>query len=271
MAAYICRTCGVQYAESETPPLKCPICEDERQYVGWKGQQWTTLPDMVAGGYRNVLREEDPGLTSIVTVSPFGIGQQALLVQTPAGNVLWDCISHLDEATIAAVRERGGIQAIAISHPHFYATCVEWSETFGEAPIYIHAADRQWVMRPSPNIILWEGEAIDALPGLTVVHLGGHFDGATVLHWRDGVDGRGAVLSGDTLQVVMDRRYVSFMYSYPNLIPLSADTVERIAAKMRQYRYERVYGAFSGRTVRVEGAQAVERSAERYIRRLRMA
>jgi glyoxylase-like metal-dependent hydrolase (beta-lactamase superfamily II) len=268
--AYICVTCGVQYAESDAPPSKCPICEDERQYVGWQGQQWTTLPEMAANGYRNVLREEDPGLTSITTVSAFGIGQQALFVKTPAGNVLWDCISHLDDATIAAVRERGGIQAIAISHPHFYATCVEWSEAFGGAPIYIHAADRQWVMRPSPNIVLWEGETIEALPDLTVVHLGGHFDGATVLYWPDGVDGRGALLSGDTLQVVMDRRYVSFMYSYPNLIPLSVETVERIAAKVRRYRYERVYGAFNGRTVRVEGAQAVERSAERYIRRLRI-
>jgi glyoxylase-like metal-dependent hydrolase (beta-lactamase superfamily II) len=269
MPAYVCVTCGLQYAESEAPPPSCPICEDERQYVGWNGQRWTTLPEMVASGYRNVLREEDPGLTSITTVSAFGIGQQALFVQTPAGNLLWDCISHLDDATIAAVRERGGIQAIAISHPHFYATCVEWSEAFGGAPIYIHAADRQWVMRPSPNIVLWEGEAIEALPDLTVIHLGGHFDGATVLYWPEGVDGRGALLSSDTLQVVMDRRYVSFMYSYPNLIPLSVETVERIAAKMRQYRYERVYGAFNGRTVRVDGTQAVERSAERYIRCLR--
>jgi hypothetical protein len=39
---------------------------------------------------------------------------------------------------------------------------------------------------------------------------------------------------------------------------------------MRRYRYERVYGAFNGRAVRVEGAQAVERSAERYTRRLQM-
>jgi glyoxylase-like metal-dependent hydrolase (beta-lactamase superfamily II) len=270
MPAYICITCGVQHAESEVPPASCAICEDERQYVGWNGQRWTTLPEMATSGYRNLLREEDPGITSITTVSAFGIGQQALLVQTPAGNVLWDCVSHLDEATIAAVRERGGIQAIAISHPHFYGTCVEWSEAFGGAPTFIHAADRQWVMRPSPNIVLWEGEAIDALPGLTVVHLGGHFDGATVLYWPGGVEGRGAILSGDTLQVVMDRRYVSFMYSYPNLIPLSPETVERIAGKMRRYRYERVYGAFNGRTVRVDGAQAVERSAERYIRRARM-
>ncbi len=269
MPAYVCVTCGVQYAESEAPPPGCPICEDERQYVGWTGQQWTTLPEMIANGYHNVLRDEDRGVTSITTVSAFGIGQQALLVQTPNGNVLWDCISVIDDATIAAVRHRGGIQAIAISHPHFYGTCVEWSHAFGGVPIYIHAADRQWVMRPSPNLVLWEGEDVAAIPGITVVHLGGHFDGATVLHWPEGADGRGAVMSGDTLQVVMDRRYVSFMYSYPNLIPLSAETVERMAATMRRYRYERVYGAFNGRVVRVEGAQAVERSAERYIRHLR--
>jgi glyoxylase-like metal-dependent hydrolase (beta-lactamase superfamily II) len=269
MPAYICVTCGVQHAESPEPPSGCPICEDERQYVGWQGQRWTTLPEMAASGYRNVLREEDPGLTSLTTVSAFGIGQQALLVQTRAGNVLWDCISHLDDATVAAVRQRGGIQAIAISHPHFYATCVEWSEAFGGVPVYIHAADREWVMRPSSSIVLWEGEAIEALPGLTVVHLGGHFDGATVLHWPAGAEGGGAILSGDTLQVVMDRRYVSFMYSYPNLIPLSAETVERITARIRPYRYERIYGAFNGRTVKVQGAQAVERSAERYVRRLR--
>jgi hypothetical protein len=68
----------------------------------------------------------------------------------------------------------------------------------------------------------------------------------------------------------MDRRYVSFMYSYPNLIPLSAATVEGIAAKIRRYRYQRVYGAFNGRTIRLDGAEAVERSAERYLRALRV-
>jgi len=268
MPAYVCVTCGVQHAESESPPPGCPICEDERQYVGWSGQQWTTLPEMVAKGYRNVLAEVDPGLTSITTVSAFGIGQQALLVQTPAGNVLWDCIGFVDDATIAAVRERGGLQAIAISHPHFYGACVEWSQAFGGVPVYIHAADRQWVMRPGPSLVLWEGEALEPLPGLTVVHLGGHFDGATVLYWPEGANDRGALLSGDTLQVVMDRRYVSFMYSYANLIPLPVETVEGMAARLRPYRYERVYGGFNGRTIRVEGAQAVERSAERYVRHL---
>ena len=47
-----------------------------------------------------------------------------------------------------------------------------------------------------------------------------------MLHWAGGADGRGALLSGDIVQVVPDRRYVSFMYSYPNLIPLPAAAVE---------------------------------------------
>jgi hypothetical protein len=266
MPSYICVTCGVQHAPSEGPPARCPICEDERQYVGWRGQQWTTLEQMAADGYRNELREEEPGLTSIGTVPPFAIGQRALLVRTPSGNVLWDCQSFLDDATITAVRALGGVQAIAISHPHFYGVNVEWSEAFGGAPVYIHAADGRWVMRPAPSVRLWEGETTEPVPGLTLIRLGGHFDGAAVLHWPGGAGGRGAVLCGDTIQVVMDRRYVSFMYSYPNLIPLPPQTVQGIAARMRAYRFDRLYGAWNGRVVVADGLAAVERSAERYVR-----
>ncbi|HEY8838321.1 MAG TPA: MBL fold metallo-hydrolase, partial [Dehalococcoidia bacterium] len=72
--------------------------------------------------------------------------------------------------------------------------------------------------------------------------------------------------SGDTITVVMDRRHVSFMYSYPNLIPLSAAAIERIVDTVRPYDYERIYGAWNGRVVALDGARSVERSAERYLR-----
>jgi hypothetical protein len=269
MPAFICVTCGVQFSPSDRPPERCPICEDERQYVGWRGQQWTTLAEMAAGGFRNELREEEPGLVSIGTTPAFAIGQRALLVRTPAGNVLWDCQSLLDDATVAAVRELGGVRAIAVSHPHFYGVNVEWSEAFGGAPVYIHAADARWVMRPHPGVVLWQGETAEPVPGLTLIRLGGHFDGAAVLHWPAGADGRGAVLCGDTIQVVMDRRYVSFMYSYPNLIPLGPAQVEHIVEVMRRYRFERLYGAWAGRVVVADGRAAVERSARRYLDRIR--
>jgi glyoxylase-like metal-dependent hydrolase (beta-lactamase superfamily II) len=269
MEAFICRTCGVQYAPSEQPPTACPICEDERQYVGWNGQQWTTLEQLRAEGRANVLNEEEPGLTSIETRPSIAIGQRALLVQTPAGNVMWDCITLVDDATIAAIKERGGLTAIAISHPHFYASSVTWSQAFDNCPIVLHKADAAWVQYPSPNIRHWEGQTLELLPGVTLVNTGGHFEGSQALHWAAGCDGRGAILTGDTVQVVMDRRFVSFMYSYPNLIPLGPRAITRIIESLRPFAYDRIYGGWNGRLVGIDGKEAVERSAERYLRYIR--
>ena len=108
MESYICKTCGVQHAPGETPPAKCLMCEDERQYVGWGVQQWTTLEQMKVAGYRNLIKDEDPGLTGIGTEPAFAIGQRSLLVQIPNGNVLWDCMSFIDEETIRQVQALGG-------------------------------------------------------------------------------------------------------------------------------------------------------------------
>jgi hypothetical protein len=267
MPAYICVTCGVQQADSGSAPSGCPICEDERQYVGWEGQRWTTLAEMQSI-YRNDLTEEEPRLTSIITRPSFAIGQRALLVQTPAGNVLWDCITFLDDETITAVRGLGGIAAIAISHPHFYASCIEWSDAFGGVPVYLHASDRQWVMRPSPNLQLWSGEETSPVSGLSLIRLGGHFDGSAILYWSAGANEQGVVLAGDTVAVVMDRRAVSIMYSYPNHIPLSAVTVKRIAERISRYPFERLYGAFPGRVILADAQQAIRRSVARYLQRL---
>jgi hypothetical protein len=268
MTRFICVTCGVQYPASAVPPARCPICDEERQYVGWSGQQWTTLAEMQAAGYRNELREEEPGLWSIQTKPAFAINQRAFLVQTPEGNLLWDCITFLDEETIEAVRRLGGIRAIAVCHPHYYSSIVEWSEAFGTAPIYIHADDEEWVVHRSAGLCLFPEETQPLFGGLTLVRLGGHFKGGTVAHWPAGAEGRGAVLCGDIIQVVMDRRWVSFMYSYPNLIPLSEAEVTRLVERIRPFRYDRLWGAFAGREVMEDAAGAVERSARRYIARL---
>ena len=71
----------------------------------------------------------------------------AFLVMTPAGSVLWDCVSFLDHATTEIVRAFGGIQAIALSHPHFYGAMASWGRTF-DCPVLVHEADRNWVVEP---------------------------------------------------------------------------------------------------------------------------
>ena len=262
MTNFICLTCGVQFAATNEPPAHCPICQDERQYVNWNGQQWTTLATLQKD-HHNIIKPIEPGLTGIGTQPGFAIGQRALLVQTASGNILWDCISLIDQPTVAAIKTLGGISAITISHPHFYSAMVEWSQAF-DAPIYLHADNRPYVMRPDPSIKFWEEETYVLNPEVTLIRCGGHFSGSTVLHWASGAEGQGLLLSGDTMQVVQDRRYVSFMYSYPNLIPLPATAVRRIVSAVESYAFERLYGGWWDKVVKSEAKAAVMRSAERY-------
>jgi glyoxylase-like metal-dependent hydrolase (beta-lactamase superfamily II) len=141
---------------------------------------------------------------------------------------------------------------------------VEWSRAFN-APIYLHADDREWVMRKDANILFWEEETRSINDEATLIRCGGHFPGGTVLHWASGANGKGALLSGDILTVVSDRRYLSFMYSYPNLIPLPAWRVRHIVDAVKPYAFDRIYGAWWDRVVQQDGKAAVERSGVRYI------
>jgi hypothetical protein len=257
--AFVCATCGTQFPPSPAPPDGCPICLEERQYVGAGGQRWTTMEE-IAAGHRNRVEEVEPGLLGIGTEPAFAIGQRALLVD----GLLWDCITLLDDETAGAIAAAGGIHTIAISHPHYYSTMVEWAERF-DARVLLHEADAEWVLRPSKRIEHWSGERRAISDGLELVRLGGHFDGGTVCLWRAGAGGAGALLSGDIVQVVADRDWVSFMYSYPNLIPLPAREVERIRGVVEMLEFDRVYGAFWPSVVR-EGAKAkVLASADRYV------
>ncbi len=268
MPNFICRTCGVQFAESGEPPSECPICLDPRQYVGWEGQQWTTMEELLREGHRSDVRVEEEGLLGIGIEPSFSIGQRALLVQTPCGNVLYDCVSVLDDAAVEEIRAVGGIDYICFSHPHFYDSMVEFSRAFGGVPIVIPEADREHVMRPDPAITYWDGSPLELAPGVTLIQCGGHFDGSAVLHWADGAEGRGALLVGDSITVVPDRRYVSFMTSYPNLIPMSADKVKGVVDAVSPYEFDRIYGGWWGRNVMSGGQEAVRLSAERYVQHI---
>jgi hypothetical protein len=267
MPAHICVTCGVQYSAMPQQPEHCTICEDERQYVNSKGQTWTTLEEL-RKDRRNVLRTLEPGLTGIRTEPQFAIGQQAHLIQTPGGNVLWDCISFIDDETMEAVRALGGVSKIGVSHPHFYSSMVEWSRAF-DAPIYLHSSNREWVMRPDPAIVYWDGETRSLDDGLTLIRCGGHFPGSTVLNWASGAEGRGALFTGDTINVVQDRRYESFMWSYPNLIPLPASAIGGIVQAVEPLRYDRIYGGWLDSVVKHNAKVGVKFSAERYIKSIK--
>jgi hypothetical protein len=268
MKKYICMTCGVQYVATAVPPSTCKICTDERQYVPLQGQLWTTLEELRQKQfYRNEILLEEEQLFSMTTHPHLAIGQSAYLLQHRELPFLWDCITYLDEETIDEVKALGGIQGIAISHPHYYATQVEWAETF-QAPIYLHEDDQEWVTRPSERIHFWSGESLQLTNGLTLYRLGGHFKGGTVLHWQERGDETGVLLTGDIIHPVADHNWVTFMYSYPNYIPLPIAKVEAMAAQVKEIKFNHLYGAFK-KNIKQHADEAVQRSAERYVKALK--
>jgi hypothetical protein len=266
---FICVTCGTQFGPADQPPDQCPICSDERQYVGHRGQMWTTMSKLRLD-HRNILAEEESDLFSVRTQPKCAIGQRALLVRTDEGILLWDCVPLIDRETVASIESLGGLRGIAVSHPHYYTAMVEWSQAFSGVPIYLHQNDSRWVMRPDNAVRFWEGEQYSLFGGLSLVCIGGHFDGFQVLHWQAGAARRGVLLVGDQPFVCQDRRWVSFMYSYPNLIPLAPDAVRNILDRLTPLGFDRLYGAFPDQRIASGAKEAVSRSATRYLQALGM-
>jgi hypothetical protein len=263
MPLWTCEQCGAQFPENQTPPSGCPICEDERQFVNWKGQQWLTREEL-AGAHKLVWRD-DLGIPGIGLEPSFAIGQRALLLREADGCVMWDCVPLVTSEAVQYVKSLGGLKAIAVSHPHYYGAVADWSEAFGGVPVYLHGDDRQWVTRPHRAIVPWSGDSQRLSDDIVLWRTGGHFAGGTVLHWRRGGEGRGALLVGDVAQVAMDRKSLSFMYSYPNYIPLNAAAVRRIAGVIEPLAFDRIYGAWWGRNIESGAKAAFAASVERYL------
>ena len=262
MESFICETCGTQFAPSRLPPAVCPICADERQYVGWNGQRWLTMAELACS--HRVRMEEDAGLLGIGTAPSFAINQRALVLPAASLRMLWECTSLATPEAAQQLRQTG-IDLIAISHPHFYTAMAEWSEALGDVPVYLHADDAEWIQRRPKRLELWTGDRLRLADGVTLIRCGGHFPGSTVLHWRDAQRPEGALFPGDALQVVQNRRSVSFMYSYPNLIPLQPHAVRTIEARLAGYEFRDVYGFTWGRNILGGGREAVDASFARYL------
>jgi glyoxylase-like metal-dependent hydrolase (beta-lactamase superfamily II) len=263
---WACATCGNHFPEPR--PEVCVVCADERQWVPPDGQRWATLAELAAAGHRSDIRAVEPGLTGIGAEPPFAIGQRSLLVSTPEGNLLWDPSGFIDGAAVAAVREAGGLSFVTASHPHFYGAIAEWAREFG-AEILVPADDIGWLragegLRVRP----WSG-TLGVLPSVTLVQCGGHFPGSAVLHWAAGAEGRGVLLSGDTIFVTPGEERVTFVWSAPNRLPLSEAAVRGVAAAVQPLAFDRIYGGWWAPVLRSGAKDTVRRSAERYIQHLR--
>ncbi len=130
-------------------------------------------------------RDGEEQMWSIWTEPKFGIGQRCVFVQTDHGNVLWDCMTNLDEETVNFIKQKEGLKAIVISHPHYYTTHLEWAQVF-DCPVYLASNDKEWISREDQRGCrrFIEGTSQQIIPGVTAIKVGGHFPGSLVLLWN---------------------------------------------------------------------------------------
>ncbi|KAJ1324549.1 MBL fold metallo-hydrolase [Microdochium nivale] len=314
----VCTACGTQFPTADARVVTtCRICDDPRQFTPRSGQAFTTLdalrsePQQHTNVFTPFPTDSSGGsdhFISITTEPKFAIGQRAVLIKNPrgvkgGGNVLWDCVTLLDDDTVTRINELGGLRAIVISHPHYYSTHVEWARAF-RCPVYLAAEDKEWLVQSSAWQRFIEGTEFDVPPGdgsgesanddlgaggtggpvVKVLKPGGHFPGSlVVLH-------RGRLLIADTLvttpaglgswdtDALGDPRPLqspaaaasrdpptsrppgmnsfSFMWSIPNMIPLTPDEIAKMWAVLKGHEFRSTHGAFVG--VDIDGGSAAE-------------
>jgi glyoxylase-like metal-dependent hydrolase (beta-lactamase superfamily II) len=258
----LCVTCGTQFPPDQLLPQLCPICNDDRQYIPETGQAWMDYTALEKN-FEIKMRQWHENLYEFKVSPHFAIGQKAFLVLSPGGNILWDCIPLLDEATIAFIKSKGGLKAIAISHPHYYSTMNHWAETFN-CPVYIHDSDQQWIVYQSKSINLWKGYRKLLWDNIYIMNIGGHFPGSCILH-VPALSSKGTVLCGDSLFISRSKRHISIMYSYPNLIMLTKDELYLVLEDMENLDFDTMYGAFDGQVLLGNAKEIFDKSMNRYI------
>lgn len=256
----ICSTCGTYYPADGVPEL-CPVCMDDRQYIPPTGQSWTKEAMLHLKHSIKINKIQDR-LYEMEVNPIFAIGQRALLVLSPEGNVLWDCIPMLDETTIEFIKSKGGLKAIAFSHPHYYSNMNDWAEIFN-CPVYIHENDAENIQVSGEHIKLWSGDEMKLWDGIKIMLIGGHFEGSSILHVPF-LSKEGTILCGDTLFLSPSNKHFSIMRSYPNRIPLPLSEMKRLKERFDNIPFDSFFGYISTQNLNENVKQVFTESMERY-------
>jgi hypothetical protein len=257
----LCTTCGTQFPENYTEEL-CSTCNEERQYIPETGQSWTTHQNLLNTHKTKIVPIRE-NLYELLIEPHFAIGQRCFLVVAQGGNILWDCIPLLDEATQKFIQSKGGLKAIAFSHPHYYSNMNDWAQTFN-CPIYIHKNDEPYIADKGSRIKLWSGKQQLLWDNITIENIGGHFEGSSVL-LIPAMSKEGTMLCGDTMYLSPSKKHFAIMYSYPNRMPLPVNEIKRIEQRLQDLSFDTIYGFYSYQNVTENARQILNASIKRYL------
>ena len=226
------------------------------------GQIWIKPSDLLKNHSVKLNRLQD-NLYELFINPMFAIGQRALLVLSKHGNILWDCIPMLDEMTIEFIKAKGGLKAIAFSHPHFYSNMNDWAEYFN-CPIYIHNKDVEHNMVKGKHVTLWDGDEFPLWDEMKIMQIGGHFAGSSILHVPF-LSKEGSIICGDTLFLSPSKKHFSVVYSSPNRIPLPLAEITRIKKRFDNIPFDSFYGYIKTQNLHKDVKEILETSMAKYV------
>ena len=237
---YACANCG-HWQRYFAPPPDCPVCTDTRNDLPEDGWRFLTVEDVRSafGGSWRRLRED---MVAFSTSPPLGLNGTGWLLLHPEGNVAFEAAPFYTEAMLAEIERLGGIRFLAASHVHGYGALWQLQDHFQPEVMAIQKQDL-WLTKAFR--VSWPyDEELRLLPGLTLHHVGGHYEGQSVLHDEQ----RGILFCGDAFKVDQDQAgnsvAVSTHKAFHKSIPLTPAEVSRYRAVIAALDFETVCTPF---------------------------
>lgn len=191
---YACSNCGHwQIWFDHQMPLSCPVCSDTRNALPADGWDFRTEEDAKVT-FINSWAEVAPGLWGFSASPKFGLGATGWLLQREDGNVAFEGCPYYQPDAIAKIAELGGIRVLAASHPHGYGALWQLQREF-DPIVTIHRGDIPYSKAFRVNCPA--DDLHEVAPGLTMHHVGGHYEGHAVLYDAS----RRALFCGDSLKI----------------------------------------------------------------------
>ena len=246
LSRYACANCGY-WQEFFAEPLTCPVCLDVRHVPPENGWQFLSPGDLDARGECN-WSEVEPGIWRFTVEPTLGIGPVGYLVTNGEGNVAFEGCDWYNESSLQHIDSLGGVSWLSASHPHSHAALWRVSERFGPR-VAIQREDLPWVS--TLNVGRPFDERLEILPGLELIHVGGHFDGQSVLYDRT----RGILFCGDALKLELEddgrtAYAISCHKAFVRGIPLTPAEVAGYREVFEDLDFEQVFTTFEqGRNV----------------------
>ncbi|WP_435017225.1 hypothetical protein TA3x_004821 [Tundrisphaera sp. TA3] len=239
-----CTHCGFWHTwfERQDPmTLNCVLCSDVRNALPPDGWDYADAA-RVAGTVRTQWKEFTPGIWGFWCEPRYGLAGTGWLILRDDGNVAFEGAPFYHDDALEQIERLGGIRVLGASHPHGYGALWQLQERF-RPELVIHREDVRYTKAFHVSTVA--DDRHEVAPGLTLHHVGGHYEGQCVLHDQ----GRRALFVGDSLKFDdfdADGRVhaLSCHKGYHYHIPLSKGELAHYRRVYEQLPFDRAFTPF---------------------------